>query len=132
MATFNKFNCFTEDLCKKKHDLNADTIMVALTNSAPSATNTVLANITQISHANLSSRTISKSLSQSSGQTTLALTDLVLTASGTVPQWRYAVIYNETATNDELIGWVDYGSAVDMTNGQTMTLDFAAASITVG
>lgn len=132
MATFNRFNCFSEDLCKKKHDLNADSLVVALTNVAPSAGNTVLSNITQIAYTNLSSRTLSKSLSQTVGQTTLAITDLVLTASGTVAQWRYAVIYNDTATNDELIGYVDYGSAVDMTSGQTMTLDFAAASITVG
>lgn len=52
MATFNKFNSFVEALAEKTHNLGADTLKVALTNSAPSATNTVLADITQISAGN--------------------------------------------------------------------------------
>ena len=28
MASFNKFNCFVEDVAEKKHDLGADTLKV--------------------------------------------------------------------------------------------------------
>jgi hypothetical protein len=48
-SSFNKFNCFVEDLAEGVHDLDTDQLYIALTNSAPSASNTVLANITEIS-----------------------------------------------------------------------------------
>lgn len=129
MATFNKFNSFTEALAEKVHNLGSDTLKVALTNTAPVATNTVLANITEIDYTNLSSRTITTtSSSQTSGTYKLVLQDLVLTASGTVPEFRYVVLYNDTATNDELIAWWDRGSAVNLINTDTFTLDFDASN----
>lgn len=128
MATFNKFNSFVEALAEKSHNLGADTLTVALTAAAnaPVATNTVLANLTQISYTNCSARAITTSSSaQSSGTYKLVLTDLVLTASGgTVGPFRYVVIYNDTATSDELIGWYDYGSDITLANGETLTIDF--------
>ena len=129
MATFNKINQFTEDLAEKVHNLGADALTVALTAAAnaPVATNSVLANLTQISYTNLSSRAISTSASaQSTGTYKLTLTDLVLTASGTVAAFRYVVIYNDTPTSpaDPLIGWYDYGSDLTLLNGETFTIDF--------
>lgn len=130
MATFNKFNSFVEALAEKTHNLGADTLTVALTNSAPAAGNTVLANITEISYTNLSSRVLtSVTSSQTGGTYTLDAADLVLTASGTVPTFRYVVLYNDTATSDELIGYYDYGSAVDLLNGETFTITFDASGI---
>jgi len=126
MATFTKFNSFVEALAEKVHNLGSDTLKVALTNSAPSASNTVLANITEISYTNLSTRTITVSASsQTSGTYKLVCTDLVLTSSGgTTGPFRYVVIYNDTATNDELICYYDYGSAVTLQDGDTFTIDF--------
>lgn len=125
MATYTKFNSFVEALAEKTHNLGSDTLKVALTNSAPSASNTVLANITEISYTNLSSRTLTVSSSaQTSGTYKLVIGDLILTASGAVGPFRYVVIYNDTATNDELIAYFDYGSALTMANGETLTLDF--------
>ena len=130
MATFNKFNSFVEALAEKTHNLGADTLTVALTNSAAAAGNTVLANITEISYTNLSSRVLtSVTSSQTGGTYTLDAADLVLTASGTVPTFRYVVLYNDTATSDELIGYYDYGSAVDLLNGETFTITFDASGI---
>ena len=130
MATFNKFNSFVEALAEGAHNLGADTLTIALTNTAPAATNTVLTNITEISYTNVSSRVLtSVTSSQTSGTYTLDAADLVLTASGTVPTFRYVVLYNDTATNDELIGYYDYGSAVDLLNGETFTITFDASGI---
>jgi hypothetical protein len=130
VATFNKFNSFVEALAEKTHNLGADTLTVALTNTAPAAGNTVLANITEISYTNLSSRVLtSVTSSQTGGTYTLDAADLVLTASGTVPTFRYVVLYNDTATSDELIGYYDYGSAVDLLNGETFTITFDASGI---
>lgn len=132
MATFNKFNSFTEALAEKSHNLGSDTLKVMLTNTAPVATNTVKANISEISAGNGytaggTAATISSS-SQSSGVYKLVLADVVFTATGAVGPFRYAVLYNDTATNDELIGWWDYGSAVTLADTETFTVDFDASA----
>lgn len=125
MATLNKFNSFVEALAEKKHNLGADQLVIALTNTAPIAANAVLADITQIAYTNLSSRNITTiSSAQTAGAYKLDLTDLTLTASGAVATFQYVVLFNDTATNKELIGWADYGSAVTMANGETFTINF--------
>lgn len=130
MATFNKFYSFVEALSEKVHNLGSDTLTVALTNTVPVNTNTVLANITQIAYTNLSTRVLAGVTSaQTTGTYKLDANDLVLTASGTVAQFRYVVLYNDTATNDELIGWYDYGATVDLLNGETFTITWDAAGI---
>lgn len=128
MAAFNKFRPFVEDLAEKKHNLGSDQLAVALTAAAnaPVNTNGVLADLTQISYTNLSSRNVTTAGSaQTAGTYKLTLTDLVLTAGGgSVGPFRYVVLYNDTATNDELIGWYDYGSDITLADGETLTIDF--------
>ena len=126
MATFNFFNSFTDAEAEKKHNLGADTLTLALTNSAPSASNTVLTDITQISYTNLSSRTLTiTSSSQTSGDYKLIIADKSLTASGgSVATFRYVVIYNDTATNDELIGWYDTGAGQTLADGDQFNINF--------
>ena len=131
MATFNKFNAFVENVAEGVHNLGTGQLVVALTNSAPTASNTVLADITQITYTNLSSRNITtSSSSQTSGLYKLILTDLVLTATGAVGPFRYIVVYNDTPTSpaDPLIGWYDYGSSISLASGETLTIDFDAAN----
>ena len=131
MATFNKFNAFVENVAEGVHNLGTGQLVVALSNSAPIATNSVLADITQITYTNLSSRNITTSTSsQTSGTYKLVLTDLVLTASGAVGPFRYVVIYNDTPTSpaDPLIGWYDYGSSISLATGETLTIDFDASN----
>ena len=132
MAAYNKFNSFVEAMAEKVHNRGSDTLTVALTAAAnaPVATNTQLSNLTQIAYTNLSSRVLTGvTSSQTSGTYTLDADNLVLTASGTVATFRYIVIYNDTATNDELICWFDYGSDVTLQNGETFTIQFDAAGI---
>jgi hypothetical protein len=126
MATFNKFQPFVEAVAEKKHNLGSDQLVVALTNTLPVNTNAVLTDITQIAYTNLSSRNLTTSSSaQTSGTYKLVVNDLTLTASGgSVATFRYVVLYNDTATNDDLIGWYDYGSAVTMVDGDQFILDF--------
>lgn len=125
MATFSKFSSFVEALAEKKHNLGSDQLVVALSNAAPLSSYTQLSDVSQISYTNLSSRNITTSSSSQSGGTyKLILNDLVLTASGNVATFRYIVIYNDTASNDELIGWYDYGTSVTMVNLDTFTINF--------
>ena len=136
MAAYNKFNCFVEDVAEGVHNLATGALTVALTAAAnaPVATNTVLANLTQVSYTNLSSRVISvASSSQASGTYSLVPNDLVLTASGAVATFRYVVVYNDTPTSpaDPLICWYDHGSDVTLANGETYTIDFGASLFTL-
>ena len=129
MAAYNKFQQYVEDLAHKVHNLGADQLVVALcaAASAPVATNAVLANLTEISYTNLSSRNITTTSSaQTTGTYKLTLTDLVLTASAAVATFRYVVVYNDTPTSpaDPLIAWYDHGSDVTLANGETFTIDF--------
>lgn len=130
MATFVKFQPFVEALAEKVHNLGSDTLTVALTNTAPNATDAQLSQITEISYTNLSARAITVSASaQTSGTYKLTCTDLVLTSTGgTTGPFRYVVIYNDTATNDELICYFDYGSSITLGSGETLTIDFDASN----
>ena len=139
MATFNKLNGFIEHLSEKVHNLGSDQLVIALSNTAPGSESTpptgatancVLANVTQVSYTNCSTRNISTvSSAQTSGTYKLTLTDLTLTASGgSVGPFRYVYIYNDTATNDELIGYYDYASSITLASGESLLINFDDAA----
>ncbi len=125
MASFVKIDSFVENLAEKFIDLGGTGLTVALTNTAHTAAWDELADLTQVSYTNLSSRVITvASSAQTSGTYKLVLTDLVLTASGSVGPFRYIYIYDDASTNDKLICYYDYGSSISMSSGETFTIDF--------
>ena len=131
MATYNKFNAWAETMVEAAN-LATDQFTLALSNSAPVAANSVLADITQISYTNLSARNFTTaSSSQTGGIYTLTLNDLVLTATGAVATFQYAVLYDSTVAGSPLVGWWDYGSSITMANAETFTVDFTGAAITL-
>lgn len=127
--TVRYFDSFSEALAEKKHNLASDTLKFMLTNTAPSASsNSVKADITEISAGNgytAGGATFTQtSSSQTSGVYYLQGNDVTWTASGgAMATFRYAVLYNDTATNDELILYVDYGVGLSYASGQTHTID---------
>jgi len=115
-------------------------LVVALSNTDPTAGtnvvsdgNGVLANISQISYTNLSSRTLENVTStQLSGTYKLSADDLTLTASGgSVAAFRYIVIYDDSVTSpaDPVIGYYDYGTSLTLNDGDTFTIDIGANGI---
>lgn len=137
MASFTKLNGFVEHLAEGVHNLGSDQLVVALSNTAPGSETTpptggtsdcVLANVTQVSYTNCSSRNITTSASaQSSGTYKLTLADLTLTASGgSVGPFRYVYLYNDTPSSpaDPLIGYYDYGSSITLADTETLDIDF--------
>ena len=104
-----------------------------LTLIAPVATNTVKANLTDIAAgsgytAGGTATTITSS-AQTAGTYKLVITDVTFTASGgSIADFRYVVLYNDTALNDELIGWYDYGATLTITNGNSFLTDFDASA----
>lgn len=126
MADWQIFNSFKEAINEKVHDLSSDTIKVVLTNTAPSLTNTVIGDITQISgtggYAPVTLAGVTSS--QAGGTYTFAFgTNATFTASGaSFDPFRYLVLYNDTAASDELIAFVDYGTSYTLPDTQSFTL----------
>lgn len=133
--TFNFVNSFSETIGDGTIDLDGDTFKVALTNSAPVATNTQLSNITQIAAGNGyttgGTALTSVTWTRSGATATFASADVVFTASGgSMAEFRYAVLYSDTATNDDLVGWLDYGSGLTLATGETLTISEASGWFT--
>ena len=131
MATYTKFQCFVEDLAHGVHNFDSNTIKVALSSAAnaPSASDdAVLGDITTIAAPAVNSVTLTKSSSgQPSGTYKYVPNDLTMTASGAVGPFQYVIIYNDTATDDPLICFFDYGSEVTLHANDTFKLDFGTA-----
>lgn len=138
MATYQKFNQTVEDFANGVYNCATDQFTVALTAaaSAPVAGNSVLANLTEISYTNLSSRNLTTSSSgQTAGTFTQLFSDLVLTASGgAVATFRYITIYDNTPTSpaDPLLCFYDFGSDLTLADGETLTIDFTTSTFTLG
>jgi hypothetical protein len=133
MATFNKFEAFTEHLAEKVHDLNADTLKVYLTNATPdAAADAIKADLAEISAGNgytAGGGDTQNATSRTGGVTSVTGVDFVWTAAGgSIGPFRYVVLYNDTPTSpaDPLIGWWDYGSALTLADTETFTTDFGA------
>lgn len=130
---FNKFQNFVEDLGLGVHDLNTDTLKVYLSNTAPTATDTIKStgSATEISAGNgytAGGADTTNTYTESAGTGTVAGVTITWTATGggSIGPFRYAVLYNDTPTSpaDPLIGWWDYGSNITLNDPETADLTF--------
>lgn len=138
MAAFVVVHEFGNEVADESHDLAADTFKAVLTNTAPTqAGSAVLADITQISNGNgyttggvtLSSVTFAETGS-GTGVWEFDAAAFSWTASGgSIGPFRYVVIYNDTAANDEILGYADYGTSVSITDGNSLTVTPGANGI---
>lgn len=138
MATsaWNKFNDFSEQFTRGVHDFDAHTFKVALTNTAPVATQTTWNTTDHPAPAAANGYTAggtatTVSISETGGTTTVQGTQVVFTATtGGIGPFRYAVLYNDTATSpaDAAIAWFDYGSSITLGDTETLTLKFNNAT----
>jgi hypothetical protein len=138
MAVFVKYEVFSEDLAEKIHDLNADTLRVLLSNTAPNvATHQIRSSVTELSTANgytSGGVDTQNATSRSGGTTSVTGVDFTITASGgSIGPFRYAILYNDTPTSpvDPLIGYWDYGSSITLADTEAITVDFGASMFTV-
>ena len=138
MATYNKFNQFTDDLCSGVHNFASHTIKAYLSNATPdAAADSVKADLAEISAGNGYSAggvtvTVS-SVTQSSGTCSVAVSDpSVITASGgTIGPFRYVAFYNDTSASKSLINWYDYGSSITLADTETFTIDMGTNLFTL-
>lgn len=140
-ATYVKINDWIEHLVEAVNT-GSDQFAVALSNTAPAAEVTpptgdgdgVLANVTQIAYTYLDGATPRNltlaTSAQTGGTQTVDFADLVLTAAGgAVGPFRYIYIYDDTVANDPLVCYFDYGSAITLHNGETLTITFNASGL---
>lgn len=132
MATYNKFQDFSEQLVRGVHDWDAHTFKIALTNTAPTAAQTTWNTTDHPAPAAANGYTAGGTattiaVSETSGTTTVTGTQVVFTATtGGIGPFRYAVLYNDTATSpaDAAIAYWDYGSSVTLADTETFTVKF--------
>lgn len=129
MATGNKFNAFAAAPYNAGVNLGSDTIKLMLTNTLPLATNTQYSDISATELANGNGYTTGGatvtlvSSSQSSGLYKYigSLASPTWTATGSMGPFRYAVMYDSSASTKYLIGWWDYGSSITLSSSNTFT-----------
>jgi hypothetical protein len=137
LAVFNKVDVFTENLMEGIHNLDANTVKFYLSNTAPVVTNTIKANVAEISAGNgytAGGVDILNATSRTNGTTIMTGVDQVVTATGgTIGPFRYVPLYDDTPTSpaDPLIGWWDYGSSITLADGETFTVDFGASILSL-
>lgn len=132
MASFVKFEVFPKDILAGVHTFGSDAFKIALTNVAPdAAANEVLADITQIADGGGYTAggydLDNEALSEASGVGKVVVDDETITASGgSVGPFRYVVVYNDTPTSpaDPLCWYYDYGSALTLADGESLSVDF--------
>lgn len=130
MATYNKFQDFSEQLVIGTHDFDANVFKVYLSNDTPSASaDAVKADLPEIAAGNgytAGGTATTITVSETGGTTTVSGTQVVFTATGgSVGPFRYAVFYNDTSASDNLISWWDYGSSITLADGETFTVKFS-------
>lgn len=123
---------FVEQLGLREHNLNSDTHRVALTNSTPINTNTILTNITQIANGNgytTLGEDAQNTWAETAGTATLTATAITWTSSGAGMAAFQHCVYYSNATNVTLVNplicfWTRAAGALTLAVGETFTLKF--------
>lgn len=129
-AAYQKYQCFEQDIGRQVHQLNTNTLKVSLTNRSPDPVNdSVFANIVEIPAGNgyVAGGTAvpATSYAQTAGVGKLLGGNVTVTATGgVIGPFRYAVLYNATASGGPLIAFFDYGSSVTLNNGDSILVVF--------
>ncbi len=137
-ATFHKFQDFAEQWGKGIHQLHAagHTIKVYLTNNTPDAAldaiKTDLVGITEGAGFGYDPADVQNDYTEAAGTGTMTAVDVTwIAAGGSFGPFRYVILYNDSAANDNLIGWWDYGSSITILDGENFKVDFGASVLTI-
>jgi hypothetical protein len=143
----NKFNIYVQNLGQGVHNLNTDNLFILLTNTAPNAGDTVVdtttttctvksvSNAGEIAAGNGYTKggvqLSSNAYTEVAGLASLVANQGVITATGAIGPFRYAVLYDNsvgtTATRPVMLWW-DNGSSVSLASGQNLLLQNSAGA----
>lgn len=127
--SFTKFYCFELDRLLKKHDFDNDTFKWLFLGAAAVVTNSVKADLTEITPAGgYSAGGITQTIgtvSQTLGLATCAATSPSITASGANIGPVYGVaLYNDTYAGDPLCWFNNFPYPITILNGVTFPVTF--------
>ena len=111
-----------------KHIFGTHVFKLYLSNEAPLATDAVKADIADITAQNgytAGGEDAQLTIAEAAGTATVTGTKIVWTAAGgSFGPLQYLIIYNDTQTSplDALVLWWDYGSAISINDGETLTV----------
>ncbi len=132
MAVYNKFSQFADDVLEAKHNFVSNVFKVMLTNTAPVATNSIRADISEIAAGGgyvPGGATVAVTLSLLGGVAKVTGTTATFTATGAgFGPFRYAVLYNSTFATQPLISWWDYGVPVTLADTEQFAVRFDAGN----
>lgn len=146
-ATFTLAADFKEGAMEAEHNLASNTIMIALSNTAPASEasnplttgNGSLSNVTQVAYTNYEDnltvdRTLESVTSNESGGTyTFDAADfqIVAGAGGAIADFQYIYVYNDTSTtpDDQIIGVLTVSQTISLATTQTCDVSFNASGI---
>jgi len=130
MATMVKFLDFVEQLGLGEHNLDADTLNFALTDTLPVNTQTVFDD--SVDHAAPSAANsyttgghdATATWGESGGVATLDGSQVTITATaGGIGPFQYIVLYNDTNATDRLVTYYDHGSSITLADGESFIID---------
>ena len=133
MATWTKFQDYAEQKNKSVHNWATHTFKIALTNTAPVATQATWNTTDHPAPAAANGYSAGGSAttittSEVAGNMTVQGTQIVFTATaGGIGPFRYAVLYNSSAA-DAAVAFTDYGSSITLNDGEPLTVKFNNAS----
>lgn len=133
---FTKFDSFLTSLATGgTHNLSTADLKVYLSNAAPDAAlHSVKADIAELATGNGYNGAVSVTITSRGIVANEYVIEpsgpIVFTGSGTgFGPVQYAVLYDESAANDELIGWWDYPTQITLVDvDETLTLNLSAAN----
>lgn len=132
-STFVPFYTLMADSMNKVHNFSGDTIkltLLASANAPNQATDAVLADLTAIDLTYLDDDTLTVLSSSTTGGVYRFILDVhdILASGGDLPTFRYIVLYNDTSTSDSLIGYLDYGSDITLSDGDKIIMNISSTN----
>lgn len=130
MATYNKFNNFVKHLCEGAIDLDAtgDQLECYLSNATPDAENDEYkSDLAEIGTGNgyTGPEDTQQTMAEVTGTVTITGSKITITASGgSINTFQYVVLQDGTVSPEVLIAWWDYGSALDLADGESLEIKF--------
>jgi hypothetical protein len=140
-STLTTVQDLSDQVGRKVHNFATDTFKIALSNTLPLVTNTVLADITQIANgggytggAGGGYTLAGVSYTEAAGVATFSHTNHVITATGgSVGPFQYIIYYNDTAASpaDALIGWIAYTAPLTLADTETLAINLTTGAFKV-